>query len=111
MRTRSNDPRLSNERLEAVVDAIGKRKGATLPTQQAYEDAQRIIANSGNRGSIGVRTGVAAIFYVTDGGKRHMVAVYEDRDTISAAECGCGSGDTCAHLLAVLATHHKPLGR
>lgn len=101
---------MDNSRLEAVVDAIGKRNGATLPTQEAYEDAQRIIANSGNRGSISVCVHPASTYRVTDNGQQFMVAVYDSHDIILNAECSCGSESTCAHLLAVLAQHDKQLG-
>jgi hypothetical protein len=99
------NPREIYSRLGAVVEAIARREDATQPTQAAYNNARRILANSGHKGSISARCCPATVYRVTDDAGSHTVNVYDSNGTVLDAECFCGSAAVCEHLLAVLADH------
>jgi hypothetical protein len=95
--------------LAAVLEAIGKREGATPPDSEAVWNAERLLATR----RLSLQCSPAEIHYVEDDGRRHMVAVYAHNGQVLDAECSCDPSDqaapVCPHLLAVLAACGKPL--
>jgi len=89
-------------KLEDVIDAISKRDGAKQPSQEEFNKAAAMTA----RDNVAIWCPDVRLYHVTDNGRRHMVALSVHGAEIITGECSCdvfAAGETCAHLLAVLA--------
>lgn len=88
-------------RLTAVLEQVGEREGAVLPTVEAVEDAWRLMAD---RRTVSTR-GEAMTYYVEDGEVTELVAIFGTSEVVLWAECSCHSFSVCAHMLVALAHH------
>jgi hypothetical protein len=93
-------------RLPDVLRRLAAHPGPAQPAPQAASQARRLLQT---HGAISCTTIPSRIWYVTDGGHRHMVATFEYYGEVADFTCSCGSETVCAHLLAVFAMHDKDL--
>jgi hypothetical protein len=93
-------------RLPEVLRRLAAHPGPSQPPPNAADQARRLLQT---HGAISYTTIPSRIWYVTDGGHRHMVATFEYYGQVADFTCSCGSQTVCAHLLAVFALHDKDL--
>ena len=96
-------------KLAALVDAIGVRTGAKLPSQEEFNKA----AGMSPRGNLARWVAPVSLYFVKDGGRDHLVTVMDGGDDQAPAldaRCSCDLfvTEVCAHVLAVLADHTGP---